>query len=168
MPNVLYYANAPALTDFLARLHSELKVDKDGASNIGEAVRVLKNYGYYASESESLYDIPSYTQGEDKQDGGHAWIIDGRRKITDCTEYIMYLPSMTRLPEYKYFDYEADRIMGTQSSETMYHMNWGWGGKNDGWFKASDISVPGNDKNGNPTILDFAKSRKYIKITGHK
>lgn len=50
----------------------------------------------------------------------------------------------------------------------MYHMNWGWGGLNDGWFKASDISVPSYDDNGNPIIWDFAKNRKYIKITGHK
>lgn len=42
---------------------------------------------------------------------------------------------------------------GEKDSETYYHLNWGWGGNYDGWFKISDFTPGPYDFNDNHAAI---------------
>jgi PKD repeat protein len=52
-------------------------------------------------------------EGDDPTEGGHTWVMDG---------------------------YETS---ATASGGALLHMNWGWGGADDGWFDVTNLSTPG-------------------------
>ncbi len=148
MPNSLsYYESSTTLSSFLNKLKVELKVDANGGSNIYNAQTALKNYGYscqIVSHSTSAIETslnkgyPTYARGVG-QGVGHAWAIDGYKKNSYFLEYRVFRLEGTQAPKFAY-DEVGDWTKQLRDSETFYHMNWGWGGLNDGWYIDNNFS----------------------------
>ncbi len=145
MPDEMQYRiESPELTSFLICLRSELKVNDNGGASIGDAKRVLQNYGYNVTQTDhndtkivsSLKrDYPVYARGEDsKGQGGHAWVIDGLRISSHRTDYVLYRLADMYYPDFQYEEAQSYEKYYTFSSLISYHMNWGWGPGYDGWI----------------------------------
>lgn len=160
------YGN-PTLTNFLAKLRSELKVSDSGSSNIDNAERVLKSYGYSVDKikhdatriySSLKQNKPVYARGEDEIGGkGHAWVIDGLYHSETIIRYTLYHLSDLAYPQFKYEEVDGGTFE-QYSALTTYHMNWGWKGQNNGWFIDQR---PWIMENGTYTYK-FSKDRKEL------
>ncbi len=152
--------------EFLTNLRSQLKVDKDGGSTITNAKDVFNQYGYNCeivdhtlaqSSGRIKAGYPVYMRGQTSTFGdGHAWVCDGYRLVLVHDEYQLY-SYYDCVPDGKDYGQTGFERKYTLSNSTL-HMNWGWGGSNDGWFFDFDIAT----SNG-----DFKKKREDIIITGH-
>ncbi len=60
---------------------------------------------------------PIYFSGQSQSGGGHAWIVDGYTTLYDT----VYTVS------------EGDTVE-TVTSQTYFHVNWGWAGSNNGYY----------------------------------
>ena len=77
---------------------------------------------------------PVYVRGEDAERGwGHAWVVDGYKDQTYTTHRISRW--------YRYLGGDSPHeLVATDTLETYVdtkdyvHCNWGWDGKNRGWF----------------------------------
>lgn len=149
-------------TPTTARLLAEIGENVDmvytssgSGSTIEKAVSSLKNdYGYSTStiishdpskiENELNEMRPVYMRGEYPPEGGHAWVCDGYFLRFTGMEYAVYMVEST------YTDQEPNEVgyvygsrYQSQTSRTaFFHMNWGWGGKNDGYFLDNNITIP--------------------------
>lgn len=164
MPNATSYENV-TLSSFLNQLRGELHVTDDGASNIDNAQRVLRSYGYNCSihnhNESTLYsnlakNRPAYTRGTDTNGDGHAWVADGSKSSHPYTEYKLYALN-NGLPRPWYVELDSERVYH-QSIFTL-HMNWGWGGKQNGWFIDSQIGLYAD--------IGFTSQRKDLIINGY-
>lgn len=164
MPNATSYENV-TLSSFLNQLRGELHVTDDGASNIDNAQRVLRSYGYncsiYNHNESTLYsnlvkNRPAYTRGTDKNGDGHAWLVDGGKSSHPYTEYKLYALN-NGLPRPWYVELDSERVYH-QHIFTL-HMNWGWGGRHNGWFIDSQIGLYAD--------IGFTSQRKDLIINGY-
>ena len=123
------------LSSFLSQLRTELRVTDSGSSNIDNAQRVLKGYGYncsiYNHNESTLYSSlvknrPAYTRGTDKTGIGHAWVVDGSRSSHPYTEYKLYTLN-NGLPRPWYVEIDSEKIYSQHIFSL--HMNWGVGWK---------------------------------------
>ncbi|MGM9853046.1 MAG: C10 family peptidase, partial [Muribaculaceae bacterium] len=164
MPNSIDNpSDAPYLTTFLARLRSEIGVNDNGDATMGDAKRVLQNYGYNVTETNhndskiiaSLNrEYPVFTQGIDANNqGGHGWIIDGLQTSESLTEYILYRLADWYYPNFRYEEAQCYEKYQQYTSIIKYHYNWGWGGLHDGWFLYNIM----------PDIISDSKVFKYTK-----
>jgi len=151
-----------ALRYFLAKLKSEISKDDNGSAKIGDAERVLKNYGYSVIQSDhdtsKIYNhindtkTPVYARGaKGFLQTGHAWVIDGLYHSEYNVSYTLYRLSDAWYPKFKYDKAEAATPWNNYSAFTRFHMNWGWGGQGDGWFFDNNIAVslPGESEKRN-------------------
>lgn len=171
MPND--YANE-TLTSFLSKLRDELNVSDGGGAYYPDAERVFKNYGYQISKKShnasqvfthlSNKKRPIYAGGQRSNNifKGHAWVIDGLYFHEITTTYTLYRLSDVWYPEFKYDTAENATPWTTCSQTTLYHMNWGWGGNNDGWFIDDRIEVPLDGE-----IVNYSYDRKEIYIENY-
>lgn len=143
-----------------------MKYDKEGSSaTISAACNAFKQYGYSQSEiiehsvdkviSELLNNHPVMMKGMNAgSSDGHAWVCDGFKE-TDSYEIgeLMVLDrfSYERIPEYNMIYNE--KLNSTINLHRYYHMNWGWGGSQDGYFYESTV---------NPAPYDFSTAREDI------
>lgn len=93
---------------------------------------------------------------------GHAWVCDGIDYYQNYHEIrvmtLDYRPIAEIVPTEMI---EAMKILKpTYSSGNLYHMNWGWGGSNDGYF-SDNILNPGN-------IGNYNNNRTELLITPNK
>lgn len=153
------------LSSFLAQLRSELRVTDSGSSTIDNAQRVLQNYGYNCSihnhnetnlSSSLVKNRPAYTRGTDKTGTGHAWVVDGSRSGHPYTEYKLYTLN-NGLPRPWYVELDSERVYHQHTFSL--HMNWGWGGRHDGWFMDSQIGLHAE--------TGFTTNRKDLIINGY-
>lgn len=77
------------------------------------------SYNWYTVKTELNAGRPVMLRGENSE-GGHAWVCEG----------------------YKSWDY-------TCSANTVFYMNWGWGGQSNGYFTYSDF-LPWGGNGPNP------------------
>ena len=164
MPDKLSFATNCVLTNFLKRIHDELGVDDNGVANIKDAERVLKSYGYHTSiknhNNGSFSNLPAFCQGVDSRiNEGHAWVCDGSSHYSFHTAYELYVFDNTYYPNFKYMLTSSDDKYS--ESQTLYHMNWGWGGEHDGYYMDNNISLM-TKKYG---LVNYKNSRKDIYIT---
>lgn len=87
----------------------------------------------------------------------HYWVCDGARRITtNQMEYFTeWQPNGNGVFTLGWNSMNSPGLLGG-SVYLYFHMNWGWGGKNDGWFAFADV----NSGNGN-----YQHSRKNFYIT---
>lgn len=163
--------SSTTLSAFLAELRKKLDVTNDGSSNINKAKSVLESYGYNCNKgthsADAVYaalqkNMPVYTRGEDKDGNGHAWVIDGSNAVTTYTEYKLYILNDCAYPQFEYIEVDSWRNYHVQN--VFFHMNWGWGGRYNGWFLDSRIGF--NSQDGEK--INYYRDRKDLIITGHK
>lgn len=162
---------------FLYDLALDLKVEfkKDGSSgDVKDVVTAFRNYGYSADlrdHDKSNYSsyisagLPVFMSGIKSgifSTKGHAWVCDGK----DWGDSYLSI----RIMSLDYSDYQygiANQMYECWSKYELtglnamrYHMNWGWGGPNNGFYLDSNIKVTVNGEERN-----YSKSRKDIIIT---
>lgn len=84
-------------------------------SNFGYKGMTLKDFSIEGANSELRKHRPLMVRGTDQNGDGHVWIIDGAKYVED--PMIVY-----------------DTVIKTY----YYHCVWGWGGKDNGYFKFQD------------------------------
>jgi hypothetical protein len=158
------------LSSFLLQLKSKIGVDNDGGAYIEDVKRALNNYGYKCDikshdasnvVSELEKNRPVYERGEDGNlNEGHAWVCDGYRTTHSDIEYSLYLSAPTHNPEnpYIYGLYCSETVYGP--SVTVFHMNWGHSGNNDGYFVDWNIGY-----NEGGVLINYSSRRKDMFIS---
>lgn len=160
-PTTFAWSNMPdskgntVLQAFLARLKSEIGIGSNGAT-IDDAQRVLKSYGYTVTKKDHdvsavlrhlrTYRTPVYARGaKGFLKSGHAWVVDGTYYYQNNVTYTLFRLADTAYPDFKYEEAENADRWTEQSHVNTYHMNWGWGGRHDGWFNDNNISINASD-----------------------
>ncbi|MBR4775667.1 MAG: C10 family peptidase [Bacteroidales bacterium] len=142
MPNT---TSNTVLSSFLATLRTELNVDIGGGSTYHNAKNTLQNYGYsVVVENHSSTDVytslsnnrPVYMRGESNIEG-HAWVCDGFYNSYGYDEYKLYILRIFNGQLHDFAEWESDRVY--EFGPTMFHMNWGWGGYQDGYYVDSSV-----------------------------
>ncbi|WP_456086495.1 C10 family peptidase [Parabacteroides sp.] len=152
MPNTgATYANQFLIAEVGKAIDTDYGEDSSGAKP-KNAVKQFDNYGYNAilkdhKPSEVAFEIrnfnrPVFMCGDRNLTKGHAWICDGL--ISNSSEYEYYV-------EYLYngsYDNFGETLLDLPGgfggiSYTTFHMNWGWGGRHDGWYTGAN---PTSDK----------------------
>lgn len=124
-----------------------LKIQEEGeplnSSNTYNVYRSLCNdYGYSCSiinhsQSRVITSIqnsrPVFMRGRmPNETYGHAWICDGYGLEQQRVVYTLYVIAASNTLEYvTACDPYCDEVL---SLGYYFHMNWGWGGTDDGWF----------------------------------
>lgn len=161
-----YYSRRyESFENFLDGLYFNIGVDKEtGGATITDVKYALERYySYRCYISANLFyqGQPIFTSGTSASNGiGHAWVIDGIDQYVKQTEYVLFLPHHSHYPDFVYE--EAARDAYSPSATTYYHMNWGWGGKYDGWYLNSNLSKRNSGTSAN---TDFTRYREYMVIS---
>lgn len=147
MPNAIDSPNN-TLCDFLYKLRGDLNVTDDGLSTLWDAQNVLQNNGYNIQVTSHNINLvanslrkgnPVYARGNKANNMvGHAWVIDGYRHVKSGTEYRLYMLKGHVLD----YELKEEVIYPYATYSTYCHMNWGWGGIDDGWFVESSTGYP--------------------------
>ena len=97
-----------------------------GCKNL--SIRTCKDFTkfYDRVTSRLKYHLPVYTRGKNSNGEGHAYIIDG---YVEQKKYIG--------------DYAMER-------RSLFHINWGWGGKHNGWYLADLLDCSKEIEEGAP------------------
>lgn len=97
-----------------------------GCKNL--SIRTCKDFTkFYDRVTGRLkYHLPVYTRGKNSNGEGHAYIIDG---YVEQKKYIG--------------DYAMER-------RSLFHINWGWGGKHNGWYLADLLDCSKEIEEGDP------------------
>ncbi len=97
-------------------------------SRFGYSSATFSDYNYTTVKANIANNRPVILQGSNSS-AGHMWVCDGSRTTTykraDCTG-ISYL---------------------------SFHMNWGWGGTNNGWFGFDNFNPAGTNYNSNKKMV---------------
>lgn len=87
---------------------------------------------------------------------GHYWVCDGARESRYETFFFADFPPYGTSP---YSGMNVGTVTDPNTvrieSYVAFHMNWGWGGKNDGWFAPTNV----NSGNGN---YQYSRQNYYI------
>ncbi|MCM1502132.1 MAG: C10 family peptidase [Bacteroidales bacterium] len=162
------YTSNTVLSDFLKELHDALKIDDSGTGYLNDVETVFKKYQYNCNTinhnsskmERSLYNKnPIFMYGWDSSKGeGHGWVCDGSITIQPRTDYRMYELIFYYNEPYMMDEFASETIFG--NSYTRYHMNWGWTGKNNGYFYDNSLRVPLNG-----THYNFNSNRKELIVS---
>ncbi len=141
----------------------------DSGASIEMASAALKAYGYTNvsrcdhNENTTMAELNKgrlvYMRGLDASHNvGHAWVCDGY--YHSQTSYQLQLMTLEDCPE----GYEPKQFLNPYTHDefvsyvpTRFHMNWGWGGKNNGYFVDDNLWVKLDNDNYN-----FAGKRRCI------
>lgn len=121
-----------------------------GETGTGASLEEVKDYLSYNDYSYtqinhnnnlvigSLYNQrPIYMEGfRERARSGHAWVCDGYRSSSSNFTYILKILS----PAEPLCFETADSYSTSTASSQGLHMNWGWGGTNNGYYHDSDIN----------------------------
>lgn len=137
----------------------------DGSSaTLSAACNAFRQYGYNQAniinhgQERTVNELskyrPVYMFGVNNGTpaAGHSWVCDGfKRTISYQVVELMVLDRFydSQIPSYNLV-YNNNT---TSIYETYFHMNWGWGGSNDGYFYEESV---------NPTGYNFSINRKDI------
>lgn len=154
----------PTTASFLAGVGGSVHTDysADGSSsNINEALNAFKTvYGYTEAVILDRFDehsafqniekgYPVYMRGEGKcynastgktETVGHAWVGDGVEHWENGEIYKVFILEDTYTANTEPTELSQIYKKVTNSSRHYYfHMNWGWGGQNDGYYFSPQI-----------------------------
>lgn len=92
-------------------------------SSFGYASNHFRPYAYYEIKSEMDASRPILMVGWSSNGGGHTWVVDGYKSRSLCQQMI-----------YVYSDNRQEVVTETTFYYRYLHMNWGYDGKNNGYF----------------------------------
>ena len=131
-----------------AEIPSESTSIKTGTalSNLGYAYGTYQNYSRDVVENSLRQSQLVCMRGGDVTTGdGHAWVVDGFRIITETvTTYIK--------PDSQLF---WEILRQVTSSNTYFHINWGWDGDCNGYFYTGSFDTQ------RPARLDSGMSNRH-------
>lgn len=128
---------------------TETKLATSDAAEGFRAMGYVCDYRTYYDKTLMVYSLtdkkPVYMSGARQKSAndyiGHAWVVDGYAQKAD---YNMI---------YKYCYYRGESVgyIKTPSvnftfDEYYYHCNWGWNGKDNGWYLAGMFNPPSHGK----------------------
>lgn len=154
-----------------------MKYGADGSeSNIDKALAAFKNnYGYInaVKRDHSMVEVtreldknrPVYMRGYDSSGflgfthKGHAWVCDGYYSTETYDKIVVaLLEDCYGGPESTEMTYVFTNTLELKSSSYGLHMNWGWGGRHDGYYTDANMWI--NDFSDGP--LNLAHGRENI------
>ncbi len=133
------------LSAFLADLRIKLKIDDGGGGYIKDAVSHLNSLSTkynFTDEKYYNYKLANFLGRKNvaimygtnlKRNVGHAWICDGYTYVDHGIEYQLYVLNPSSR-DFDYIKWHTEDITNG-FSEYTFHMNWGWDGQDDGFFK---------------------------------
>ena len=172
MPNAMSPGEVnTTLTDFLAQLRGRIGVDNYGNATSLEVKDAISNYYGYTSAngfsvsinshnetsvcSSLARDIPVYMRGTKPGESvGHAWVCDGYYATNYQTDYELYVLPMGNgaitemISPYSTIVYPDDLVIFL-----YYHMNWGWGGEDNGYYSDSYLGAQNYTTNRKELII---------------
>lgn len=140
--------------------------DVSVSAGIEDAIRVLHQMGYSATEFVPIFDIQTYMSDllSDLQDGrpallaghdssvdeGHMWVADGYKYMDYEIDFYRENPNYNPIifngePQYVY-EYTI-----TAHNEWV-HLNWGWNGMCNGWFDLDYYATDNADVYDDPNV----------------
>lgn len=152
---------------FLAEIGEKVGMDYSkpnySSSNEYKACNALKGYGYKNSQLKKHDAVsivgqlkqqrPVFMKGVSNGEG-HAWVCDGYNHKQTVTYYEVMGLDKAYWDHTKQFSYRAMYSTNLNTVYyTYYHMNWGWGGSQDGYFYENAV---------NPTPYNFSTDRQDI------
>jgi len=149
--NMIAYPDSSIVGWLILGIFDDIITSYDTAgssSNITKARSFLNSHGLGAgAESGYTFDGvwnalqygPTYIRGENTENEGHAWVVDGARKVTSIHHdyYYFYLPSGL------YYEH----IITTSSTHNTVRYDWGWGDNTINTWYNSGIFQPAGDSN---------------------
>lgn len=162
------------ITDIRKLCDVEYKSDGT-SSNYEKAYKAFKSLGFNATKAglpdfiklrnEMKTKTPVYIQGENSQtDKGHAWVCEGYKNIKYEGVISMIIAPRFGEPSVEgslYFDYVFSAYPPSSLDQKLYgefyYMNMGWGGTNDGWYRANSYKPSEPEKS-------YLKNQKMITI----
>ena len=95
---------------------------------------------------------PAYIRGERKNKEGHAWVCEGYKNVKYEGVVSMVIDPKWGFPDEPgspYYDYRVNvyppSSMDQNQYGEFYYMNLGWGGANNGWYRANTYYAPKPD-----------------------
>lgn len=165
--NAMAYSSSTDVTAlFLSEVGGKVLMDYSNpnysSSNEYRACTALKGYGY--KNSQLIQHSTSYLVGQLKQKRpvfmkgvgngeGHAWVCDGYNQKRTVTYYEVMALDKSYWDDTKQFSYRAMYSTNLNTVHAYYHMNWGWGGFDDGYFYEDAV---------NPGQYNFSTNRQDI------
>ncbi len=143
--------------------------NETGATN-AQVKTALEGYGYKVSSvNHNISDVyrqlksnrPVFMRGSEHPDSvGHAWVCDGYHNFESHMEIqvmtLDYSDVPYSIPNEMYLAWRKE--LPRYVDPTKYHMNWGWGGYNDGYFLDANLT------NGSTSMI-YTTSRANLYIS---
>lgn len=136
------------------------KAKKAFTSDAFQYDAIIKEHNL-AEVKESLNkNNPVFMKGTDSESGAHAWVCDGYEH--NCYQMKYFVEYLLGSEGNYYYDkgpYGYPSIDAPLSADKEYkylHMNWGWGGSNNGWFVEYSAKVGD---------YDFGSERENIYVS---
>lgn len=132
------------------------KVENAFKRNFNYTAQVMNYYGYserLKAANEIKWNRPvimsGYSETSEGKDVGHMWVAEGYKEniVSYAASYVSVEPGSSG---YEYY------TGTTKVNSEYFYMNWGYNGKDDGWFY-SDMVNRNNDRN-------YNKNRELITV----
>jgi len=127
--------------------------EEASSTTLSNAVSALRSFGYSSASGvghneftvmkQLLGKSPVLSFGSGNE-GGHTWVCDGMDD--DYFRTVTYLMTLFKKSEgYEYYPHEL--IVEDEYGGRTFHMNWGWEGLGDGWYRDENLYVAGTSFN---------------------
>jgi len=134
------------------------------SANDNQIKQALTKYGYsYTLKNSNVDDVinevatnkrPVSMGGFTSQGEGHQWVCDGTETYQYITKYFVELQiGNSYSVTYSWCGSASNPLFYVTQTGTHLHMNWGFGGRNDGWFTYDAVN----------TIYQSGRTNFYIK-----
>lgn len=112
---------------------------------------------------------PIYADGRtlatpEAKSAGHSWVIDGyiiQFHSVQVTDYLSWDNSTRKLTQIGQ-RVSANNSIPVATKDQYWHCNWGWSGKNNGYFIDFNTAAGMFDSDINPSIHVLNESKKFI------
>lgn len=166
MPEFADYNNYTAVSQMMYNVGIGIRSNyftTGSDATIYEVRAYLNSVGYtnarVVSHSESLVQSqlqasrPIYMRGTSGGNKDHAWACDGFQDLTTRTVYRLMTLNYQEPLTYNSIELLSEGEVGTK----YYHMNWGYDGTCNGWFRDTNLGIVYNGEN-----LNYSSARMDI------
>ena len=166
-----------AVSDLMYALASGADAEyKENTTSISlwKISKQLNNFGYHTTngvvnfakiKSELNIGRPVIVASDINKSGGkepdaHAWILDGGRVTVSTFAYDEW---WTFLTASNFAPFEKNSKLLSGSEYMLYHVNWGWGGRGDGYYYNIEDILP-KPFNGSPDYTSMTYTAMIYEI----
>lgn len=116
--------------------------------------------GIIIMQGDQWYSVQDSINNNHKKCYCHAWVVDGYDNNITYHKIYVYNSSTGK--------YEYSESESYTEEDNLQHINWGWGGKCNGFFKVNVFntgSAINPDTNSNPSYYNFNHRFSYFRIS---